>query len=575
MRRSAAAVALAVALSGCGLPLPGGVQTPRALPEDQPRAEDVVVLPPGPAAGASARDVVEDFLRAQSSPQDDHAVARRFLTPELSRTWRDDAGVEVYDDLRPPSVTQTSDPEIVRVTARRVAAVGQDGVYRRDGEPLVEDYRVRCVDGTCRIAALEPGLRLSRSDLAGSFVPRAVHFLAPQTTGAPGSSHLVVDRVWLPVTRPAEGLVQAVLDGPSSALAGSVRTAVPPGTALAAPVASRADGTVTVDLTGQVRGLDDLRLQQLSAQLVWTLRALGTGFTRLRLRVEGRRLEVPGTATAQAATEWPGYDPERLRRGVPALYVQDRRLRSLGDDGLPRSEATDGTLPVDVVATRPDGGLALLTRLRGGGTEVRTGPQRGPFGPARAVGALSSPSWGGGERGLFLVRAGSLVLLRGEGPPVPLPVDTDGRPVRQVRVSRDGVRVAVLVGDADEPDLLVGRLVDDAGGLRVDALREIVPTLGRVTDLAWETSQTLVVLATFPALGVLPGRVVVDGSSALPLSTRLPQRVVPLSLAAAADRPLVLAMRRVEDPEAPQELYREDGQTFAPQGPGSGPTYPG
>lgn len=571
MRRLLAALVVTGLLSGCGLPLPGGVRTPGLVPEEQPRDAAVAVLPPGPAPGATPRDLVEDFLAAQKSPEDGHAVARQFLTPEASAEWDDDAGVQVYDPSRPLAIEQTG-PETVRVVAQLAAVVEPDGDYRRASGPDTDDYRVVCEGDRCRIAALDDGLRLSPGDLVRSFAPRSVHFLAPSSGEASASGHLVADLVWLPRTQQATRLVQAVLDGPSSALEGSVTSAVPPGTRLLQPVRTASDGTVTVDLSGEVRRLDPTAREQLSAQLVWTLRGLGTGFTRLRLRVEGRPFEVDGSTAVQPAGSWPAYDPDRLRPRAPALYLEDRQLRSLVDGGLSTSAATEGQLPVDLAAASPDGFLALLTDVGQGRRELRTGPQAGPFDTVRATGELSSPTWGSGEQGLFLLRSGSVVLLPPEGALREVPVDGEDRPVRRLQVARDGVRVALLVGDAARPDLLVGRLQPGPGGPRIVGLREIVPTLARVVDLAWETGTSLVVLAAQP-LGVLPVRLAVDGLAGPELDSRLPQGVTPVALTAADGRPLVLAGRRTGDQT--ERLYRDNGNAFVEEARGRAPFYPG
>ncbi|MCW2777034.1 MAG: Lipoprotein LpqB, beta-propeller domain-like protein [Frankiales bacterium] len=574
MRRGLLALLVALLLTACGLPLPGGVQTPGRVPEGNAKDDEVEVLPPGPAEKASAVEIVTTFLGAQRSPEDAHAVARMFLTPEAAARWDDRAGVKVYDPSR-LVVTQPA-PETVRVVSQLTAEVDARGVYRRSARQDTEDYRVSCTAGRCRIAALPRGLRLDSATLGRSFSPRSVHFLAPPLAGAASGAapHLVADLRWLPRTSPAQALVQAVLDGPSRVLDGSARTAVPGGTHLLQDVQTAADGTVTVDLSPEVLALDPAAREDLSAQLVWTLRALQTGFTRLRLLAAGRPLVVDGSAAPQDADAWPAYDPERLPSRVPALYVADRALRSLVDGGLATSDATEGRLPVDVAASSPSGFLGLLTRRDDGGADLRTGPQAGPFGRPRLSGDVSSPSWGSGDQGLFVLRAGRVVLLPPEGAAVPVPVVSDGRPLRAVRVSRDGVKVALLVGDADRPHLVVGRLVQGARGPRITDLEEVVPTLTGVVDVAWETGTGLVVLETSPQ-GVLPARVPVDGATVTVLGSRLPQGVTPVGLTAAAGRPVVLAARRDADPGGPLTLYREQDAEFVKQAPGSEPFYPG
>lgn len=579
MSRTVLALLAVLLAAGCGLPLPSGVQAPGQVPDEQRRAGQITVLPPGPQQGASARDTVIHFLGAQSSPEGGHALARQFLTPRAALGWRDDDRVRVYDPSTPPLIEQAPQGstgrvsvETVTVISPAVATVERDGTYHRADarEKVVDTYRVSCEAGRCRVDGLDPGLRLTPADLSRSFVPRPVYFLAPALGGAQTGGHLVPDLVWLPRADLAGRLVQAVLDGPSAALQGSAATAAPAGTGLVRPVTTSADGTVTVDLTDQARGLDDRGREQLSAQLIWSLRALRTAFSRLRLLVQGQPLTVGGGDTPQDARAWPTYDPERLRPRVPLLYLDARRVRSLPGDDLPGSATAGG--PVDLAAASPLGRLALLTRRPDGTSVLRTGPLEGPLAPVPATGALSSPTWGSGEQGLFLLRNGRVVLLSGQGGPVDVPVVGTVRPLRQVQVARDGVHVALLAGDRAAAHLFVGRLVQGATGPRVVGLMEVVPGLRAVVDVAWESSTSLVVLATRVPLGRLPARVAVDGSASPLLDSRLPAGLTPVSLTASADGPVVLAGTTGDGTE---HVYRDNGTLFTEQARGRAPFYPG
>ncbi len=580
VRGSLAALVL-VLLAGCGLPLPEGARSAGQVEAEQQEQIGIQVLPPGPQEGATPVDLVQGFLRAQSSPADQHAVARKFLATDT--VWDDDELVIVY---RASTPVVTPDPErLGQVLARleTVARISDDGSYRLESRTLVERYTVgRTADGELRLTGVPPGLRLTPADQALSYRPYEVEFLARSLSGEP-TNRLVADRIFLPVTGDpalAQALVTAVLQGPSLPLVGAVVTAAPAGTRLASPV--RVDsGVVTVDLTGEARALDPPGRQQLSAQLMWTLHPAYTG---LRLLVDGEPFEVESVAAVQEVRDWPGFDPAELAEDAPLLYVADRRLASL-DRPLPSSEATRvGALPVDLAAISPvDNELGLLTRVADGPDEVRTGPLAGPFGAPRLVQPdLASLSWGPGDQGLWVLQTGPrpvvwLVPGPGAAPAgevVTVPYETPGAdagPLTDLRVSRDGARVALVFGEGEARRLHVGRIEPVEGGLRIAGVVPVAPALTDVADVAWETGTLLAVLAADPdTAGLLPVRVAVDGSSAVPVQ-RGGLTGTPVALAAAPDRPLTVATEE----GGLSRLFRDNGALFRLQQEGSAPFYPG
>ena len=319
---------LLLLLPGCGLPLTEGVRSAGdaagAAPADQQNPAGIQVLPPGPQEGATAVELVEGFLRAQSSPGDAHAVARQFLAP--GTVWDDGQMVVVYVATSP---TVTLDPEQADRVLTRLETVGSisgDGAYQLQSGTLTERYTVGPDPaGRLRLTGVPPGLRLTPADRALSFRPYEIHFLGRAPDGSP-TGRLVSDRVFLPVTAdPAQAMVDALLRGPSLPLQGAAASAVPAGTTLAAPVRVEG-GVVTVDLSTSVRGLDARARQRLSAQLVWTLHPT---YTAIRLLVEGEPFVVEGAQQVQDISDWPGYDPTRVEGDAPLLYLQDRSLRSL------------------------------------------------------------------------------------------------------------------------------------------------------------------------------------------------------------------------------------------------------
>lgn len=573
LRRTAALLLTASVTAACGLPVDGGVHSPGPVAGDAQEPAGAQALPPGPQDGDGPREIVQGFLRAQSSPTDDHALAREFLHPEIRADWSDDRVL-----VRTPALDVAVDPAdesrvVVRIDV--VAEIDADGSHQLKAQPrLPEEYRLGRDDaGQLRLIEVPPGLRLTPRDANSSFEPQNVYFLRAGASG--GLPRLVPDRVFLPVdTDPAEALVRSLLAGPSSALTAAVTTAVPEGTELRQPVRSD-DGVVTVDLTGPLDTLSVQARQQLSAQLVWTLRGAGQVFTSLRLLHDGRPLQVDGAGQVQDRDAWPAYDPTRPEQDGTLLLVREGRLAAIGG-GPPTSEATDGRLPVAAGVASPSTGSVALLSSSPEGDVVRIGPARGPFEVALQRGPVGSLSWGAGDAGLFVVEGGAdpqvLLLPAAGAAPVPVPhVRPEGAgPLASVRVSRDGARVAAVFGVGAERQVLVGRVERASDGLHMTGFRPVAPSLTDVADAAWESPTSLIVLGSLGTANRLPVRVAVDGSELDPVRT-LGLDGEPQAVTAAPGQPLVVGTRLGDR----SVLFVEESGLFREPVPGAAPAYPG
>lgn len=594
---------LLVVLAGCGLPLPDGVRSAGDVPAAQPEAAPLQFLPAPPRKGATATELVSGFLAAQSSPDNDYAIAKQFLLPGAK--WDISARTTLYRAGSNRAELLTEGGNRVLVSYQPAGYIDTDGAFslpplgaERSTDPAYGFVR-EPVSGELRLASVPAGVRLADIDRAGSYVARNVYFFA-RTDAPAASDRLVADRVFqLTTVAPERALVEALLAGPSTGLAppsespqprGAVESLVPPGTALRS---LRVDeGVVTVDLSAEVEALSPQDRRRLSAQFVWTL--LPT-FRGVRLLVEGQPLEVPGVGAVQDRDDWARFDPESLGGDVPLLYVADRRLRRL-DGSLSSSPVTrNGELDVDLGALAPvSRELAVLTKAsaKGDVDVVHTGPLGGPFARVFSRPALASLSWGSGDRGLYLLQQGLRPIVwllpdvdaRPEGTERAVAYDprAGAGPLSALAVSRDGARIALVFGEGLNRQLYVGRIEPTPKG--PPAIRRIVPValgLSNVADVAWESGTSLVVLASNDDRlsddgrpKVLLFRVAVDGSSSdSPLnSTNLPNSGAD-SVAAAPGQPLVVG---VETATKRRELHEDTGAQFVQKlQNGSTPFYPG
>lgn len=555
------AVGLGLAmLAGCSLPLPRGVHVSHDVRAEQRDPGDIEVLPPGPRQRANPVDIVQGFLGAESSPENGHAIARQYLTADAH--WADNE-VQVYDPASLRVAESSSDPSsaTVAVTFTKLGLLGKDGAYSDlVPSPVKEGYTlVRGRAGDWRISSPPFGLRLTPADRDRSFRPRRLFYLSPSPKA---TLHVVPDLVLLPVaTGQVQAAISRLLQPPSSALQGSVTTAFPVGTRLLS-LRAEPGGLYDVNLSAELEHASGPQRQGLSAQLVWTLRGLDPRFESLRVLAAGKPFAVPSEGEVQKAEDWNVLDPEGLADG-PLYFIGGGRLKTVTSAGrVGAGPAASAGLDVDRAAVTPDRTQIALLHRDGGTVTVRAGPVSSDRYPVvlRAPG-LSSPTWGSGELGLWLLDgSGHVLLLRGTGRAVPVVVVGLSTRIRSIAVSRDGARVA-LVSDGL---LYVGRITKAANGAPVVRPVLVAPELTGVTRVGWRDGTTLV------ALGVLmdtfvPVLLSVDGSSVRSLAVSgLPSK--PGELAASSLGTVVTASG---------QLFVLSALGFQAGPPGAAPAYPG
>ena len=400
-----ATVALVAALlTGCSsLPTSGPVRAGRDLQADRDDVGVRVIGQP-PVPGSRPQDIVRGFLQAGADFVNDHAVARLYLAPAARERWKPSTGTAVYDRSAAPfSVEPTGDGKVA-LTATEVASIDGQGHYRRTpgGTRLTRTFPMTRVDGEWRIASLDNGLVLTRSDVQETFRQLNLYFVAPSRRV------LVPDTVFLPSAPGlSTALVARLLRGPTEELAAATTTAFPRGSSLEVSSVPVRDGIARVNLDASVLKSDGAARALMSAQLVWTLKQLPE-FQGLQLSVEGDDLSVPGQGQVQSRDAWSGYDPAGPQEGVDAVAVRAGRLGRIvsgrfvpvpgpagsGRPALQRPAVShDGTQAAGVI----DGGRALVTgRLA----------EDEALGERLRGSALSTPSWDAGRKPVGRRRAG-------------------------------------------------------------------------------------------------------------------------------------------------------------------------
>ena len=503
-RRSAAAV-----LAGAVVLLAGCASIPDAGPVDQGREitfrqQDAYVrrLAQPPPPGASRESVARGFLVAAGDFDRDHAVAREYLAAGLRPSWSPDQGVRIYKEatLR---LTPRPNNEFT-VAADLVGTIESDGAYTRAPADarLTSSLRLGQVDGEWRIVGLDPGLLLTDGDVARAYREVDLYFVDVATR-----SRLVPDPVLLPIRQGlATSVVQAMLRGPTSRMRGAVVSQFPAGTRLNDRIVTVENGVVDVDLSEEARNAAGRQRELLSAQLVWTLRAL-PDVRAVHITANNADYAVPGVPDQQPRDAWPNFAPDVIGPDSPLYAFSARRLVILS----PR----DGSKPATTVPLRgaagsgrpplADPAISIGEQDVAGLSADRRSLFRGSvaedaeFFRALEGANLSEPSWDAGG-GLWVVdrTAGGPVvhLLTGTVDSRVEAPELGAKRVLSFRVARDGARAAVVVDEGGgRSRLLVGRVERASGPPRLAGLQPIGRELTSLGPVTWQDANHVVVLA--------------------------------------------------------------------------------
>jgi hypothetical protein len=497
--RRAAALSLAVALTavGCaGIPTRGGVHVGRVLaPAGGVDQVDVRIVPHGPVRGMDPTDVVHGFLRGMVDSDGDYGIARTYLTPRAAESWQS-VDVTTYDDsnVRLLLTERTATTRTVQLQAPRVGYIDARGDFTPAVGEMSVSFTLVKQAGQWRIDRLPRGALLSAYDaLRSSYRLADVYYLNRAGTS------LVPEQVLLPPHGIVTALAKTLIAGPGAWIAPAVRTAFPAGTELLGNVPVDADGTAEVNLSTSVRQATAAQLQSLSAQLVWTLRQV-SAISAVRLLADGSPLVVPGAPVSQPRDSWPRFNPAAPPAVSSAVYDDGLRVASVGDPVRGLAEVGQLLSPVMSHDGRLIAGLRaagrrmqlFVGRLGDAATRRLTATTLTPptFDPAGDVFTVSTGP--AGRRLVEVTAAGAVHIASAD--PVLL-----RQPVQQLRISRDGARVAALIGPADAARLFVGRVTQNRDRVRFEGLRSILFGVSDVRGLTWSSASEVLVTAAVPS----------------------------------------------------------------------------
>jgi hypothetical protein len=519
-------------LAGCAsMPSSGEV---RKVSEGQRSDSDSQVRVFGipPSRGESASDIVNGFLEATTSSESDFVTAKRYLSKQAQHQWKPNTGITVFSGRLTPhedSSNRKNGFTTVTMSATQAAIVDTKHAYQPRQGTVSTSFHLVKQNNQWRIDGLPDGLVLSEQDFQRIYHSANMYYFAKlgpdeQPAGGVGTETLVADPVYLrDQTDPLVSTVSALLGGPTDWLEPVVTTAAPGGARLddRGPdhgVSLDDSQRLQVRLDHAADGLHGQRCSELAAQLFATVQAQASA---LLSSAEVQHADG-STACLLEGDAARAYGPENLV-GTKArpYYIEagDRhRLLELAHDdakGAPHATPVPGPFGTDKanlesVAVRRDQQVAAGVRSDGRELVVGSLVAGDTFGKSVLTsgvkGGLSAPSWDGFDDLWVADRDPDspklLVLPKGGTTHLEVPVPGLVGRVQSLRVSSDGVRIALVVQEGGVSRLELGRIMREGTSqhpeFSVAGLRPLTPAGENMTSVSWAGASKLVVLDTEP-----------------------------------------------------------------------------
>ncbi|GAA1014182.1 MtrAB system accessory lipoprotein LpqB [Nocardiopsis tropica] len=467
-----------------------------------------------PQKDAPPETIVRDFLKANAMADNNYAASRKFLVAAGATAWQVPQRAVVVKNIDVLPTERSSDLIKATIRAQATGFFGADGTFEPTSQSITQNLQLVQVEGQWRIQGLSdvgatPMLVIDTQQFRAVYSRYVLYF--PDPTGRT----LVPDARWLASPRaklPAD-LLMLLVRGPRSSLVGAVfnpfgSTASVRGSVTDAQGAERDPGVgyagVRVDFTGLPRMDPDVG-RLLAGQVVWTLAGAEVQGPYV-ITVDGTPLDdkhVSGWNPNDVASSSPNASSD-LAVGLHGV-LDGRFVKVSGAAVTPVAGpfgVSNSIRSVGLSASGRQVAAVLDSGPRGGpGTALSIGPYGGVPTQVPTAGSMTRPSWMPDDATVWTVLDGTRVvrLRQDQTTGEVTPTDVDSAevaaaapgPITELRLSRDGVRVALIAGGK----VLVGVILTKPDGQPtisrlqpVETDRDLAPA-----SVDWQTGDTFVV----------------------------------------------------------------------------------
>lgn len=481
-----------LALSGCsGIPTSSQVFYGEEISEDT-STQFVRVIARPPSLDMSPEEIVRGFLDACADPSGNYEIARQYLEVNVGETWNPLTGIEVYESS---TIKISREQNSLTVGADKIGTISDLGRFQ-SGDPgaqISKSFDLEQNSGNqWRISNLNDGILLSSGDVDRSFRSFPIYFFNT------GLTSLVTDNLLVPVSNSgaATSLVRSLLDGPSPYLSPVATSAFPVGTTLTYGSVPILNGIAQVDLSKEVLGADELTRRAISAQIVWTLSSLAN-VSAVQISVSGQPLILTNVNSLQTIQDWQSLSPLPNSDRVNLNLIRSEAIYSVTDVG--EKLQFESTTPLIFAAPNElDSKIAVVTKDLKSLQVINKASSK--FELVAQGEQISKPTWDR-EGSIYFSDFGFGVReVTSDGALREVAVDVSALgtsdQVKQIAVSNDGIRVAILMSDGVADVVAVGAIFKTDSETRIIGLHRIERAITSIRDIVWSSPTSIAVLGS-------------------------------------------------------------------------------
>lgn len=536
--RLAATAGVLVAAAGCvSIPESSSVNAGHAVSsqDERPLSSN---NPNGPRPGAGRKEIATGYLNAMLAFPPSPDVVRQFLTPDAAAGWNPAEGFVVYTESDKPRLSETANSVVF--SARALGSLDSRGSWTTTqgrARDVTSKFSMARHNGEWRLRNPLSGMYVDQDYFQNYYSPFSLYFFdASKTILTADPVHMLLGDGL------ATSLVTDLLKGPTPDISGATSSSLPPTVTVDVGVSISASGVAEVPLGDGILQLSAEDRRLLAVQLVWTLRQL-PAINTIVVTVNGARIDL-GVGTDISVNDFSGFDP--------AGFAASRQLYALTGQGLVAvSQTGTTTVPGPILASSRDARSAAVDPNAGQGAVVNADGTRVTVAGLTAADTTTSDWYTGGVHviepswdifGLLWIAdnradgAHLYVATDGHAQEISAPGIT-GKTVHSIAVSRDGVRLAAVVGDHGNRRLVIAVIERDATNPHLVTLRQAERVITPLTSpspvsaASWISPTSLAVLVDGTGGQPEPTEIAVDG--ALGLGTSFPSflPIKPIALA--------------------------------------------